>query len=117
MARGLGIVHPSEPEQQQHDAGADEGDAERACLLTGPQMREEQLDRFEAGDCTEFARDVEESGQVIERRADDVEVLEETVDGDRATVRVSAPSGTPGVWTSVDLVRVEGEWLVTDYSG
>ena len=39
------------------------------------------------------------------------------LDGDRATVRVSAPSGTPGVWTSVDLVRVEGEWLVTDYSG
>lgn len=94
-----------------------EGDVERACLLVGPDMRQVELDRSGARDCAEFARVTAESGEVPDQKAADVEVLEAEETGDRATVRLSAPSGSPGVWVEVDLERHDEEWLVTDYSG
>ncbi|MCK0112358.1 hypothetical protein MWU75_09440 [Ornithinimicrobium sp. F0845] len=94
-----------------------EGDAERACLLTAPAMRQAELDRFDADDCAQFGQIVDPSGQGSGAESADVEVLEITEYDDQSSVRVSSPRGTPGVWTRVDLERLEGEWLVTDYSG
>lgn len=94
-----------------------EGDAERACLLTGPDLRQAELDRAGASNCAEFARVAAESAEVPDQKAAAVEILEAEEVGDSATVRVSAPSGSPGVWVRVDLERQDEEWLVTGYSG
>lgn len=94
-----------------------EGEGERACELTAPAMRQAELDRFEVSDCAEFGEAVAEDPQTPDQEAADVEVLEVDEQGDTATVRVSAPSGSPGTWVMVGLERYDDEWLVADYSG
>lgn len=94
-----------------------EADVERACLLLAPALRQTVLERAGATDCATLTQAVEESGQPAGEEAADVEVLEVQEDGDLATVRVTAPSGTPGVWTRVGLERVDEQWLVTEFDG
>lgn len=94
-----------------------EGDAERACQLLGPDLRQVELERSGADNCADFARVAAESGDLPDQSAADVEVLESEVSGDTASVRVSAPNGSAGVWQQVELERHDEEWLVSSYSG
>ena len=76
------------------------------------------LERYDAEDCPGLVDALQDDPTVATpQEAADVEVLEVTEEGDTATVRVSAPSGAAGVWTEVELERLDGEWLVTDFSG
>lgn len=95
-----------------------EGDVERACLLSAPEFIDPILERYDAADCAALVEATGDDPTVTEsRRAADIELLEATEEGDTASLRMSAPVGTPGVWTQVELKRVDEEWRVTAYSG
>lgn len=91
-----------------------EGDIERACLLSAPEFIDPILERYDAADCDDLVEATRDDPSVTEpQQAADIELLEATEDGDTASLRMTAPVGTPGVWTRVDLARVDGQWLVT----
>lgn len=95
-----------------------EGDVARACELSAPAFIDPILERFAADDCAGLVEATRDDPSVdTSQEAADVELLEGTEDGDTASLRMSAPVGTPGVWTQVDLTRIDGEWLVADFSG
>lgn len=94
-----------------------EGEGERACELTAPQMRQTELERFDVGDCQEYGQLHAEDPQTSGQEASDVEILEVDEQGDTAEVRVSDPGGSPGVWVMVGLEQHDEEWLVSYFSG
>lgn len=92
-----------------------EGDIGRACELMAPVAIDPILESYGAVDCADLVEATREDPSVTEpRQAADIELLEATEDGDTASLRMSSPVGTPGVWTRVDLERIDGQWLVTD---
>lgn len=95
-----------------------EGDVARACELSAPAFIDPVLERFDADDCAGLVEATRDDPSVdTGQEAADIELLEGTEEGDTASLRLTAPVGTPGVWTEVELQHVDGEWLVTDFSG
>ncbi len=96
-----------------------EGDAATVCALAAPELLEPAFESLGVEDCSGLVAAAEEDSTLLPDNgpAADVEVLEVTMDGDTRTVRVSDPGGSPGVWVEVGLARVDGDWLVTSYSG
>lgn len=95
-----------------------EGDVATVCDLSAPTFIDPVLERYDADDCAGLVVALQDDPTVATpQESADIEVLEATVDGDRATIRLSDPAGTPGVWTEAELERTDDQWLVTDFSG
>lgn len=94
-----------------------EEDVAATCDLAAPELLAEEFERLGVQDCDGLVEAVGEASETGGRQAQDVEVLEATEDGDTASLRISSPAGTPGVWSRVDLQRLDGQWRVTDFSG
>ncbi|WP_114907110.1 DUF4878 domain-containing protein [Ornithinimicrobium murale] len=112
------LNRPASAQDVAHDfvVATYEGDVEGFCSLAAPALIDPVLEEYEAADCGSLAVTLRDDPTIdTSQEAADIEVLESTESGDTATIRLSDPSGTPGVWTEVNLERFDDAWLVTDF--